>query len=846
MGELWRSEEMQLVQLFIQIDAAHDTVDELGKLGLIQFRDLNSHLNLFQRLRTNEIKRADEMIRKLRSFERHINQFNKEAVAEGLSDQVIMIDENQPEPQLLQHMDELEVKFDDLEKKMKELLDNQEQLNRNYSTYLELRNVINFVETVRQETQVGVTTDEQGQSLLLTEEGKFQVKFGSLSGVILRSQFHLMEKMLFRVTRGNLFMKHAEIPEDVKDPVTGEFTKKNVFIIFYQGDRLKTKIEKSFESFNVNKYTCPETSLERKGLLDQLNSKLESLKEVLDRGWDQRSQTLTHIGQQLYHWLNRVTKEKMIYHTLNKFNYDLGRKCLIAEGWCPISATEGVTLALRRGRERSGALIPSILQPKTTTETPPTFFRTNYITSGFQGIVESYGVARYREINPAVFTIVTFPFEFGIMFGDVGHGIMLLIGALFLIYMERHWEGKKINEMFSMVYGGRYTIFLMAIFSIYIGSLYNELFAIPMNFGSNWVLVASDNFTDGSFKPRDLHWTYVWGVDPIWKGATNELMYYNSLKMKAAVIIGVAQMTLGLFLHLLNSIHFRNTLDILFEFIPRIIFLMSTFGYLCFMIFLKWNMPWLEDPSRGIPDTTNTAPVLLNELIYMFLPAPNDTKQFYSGQFAVQKTLLYLILASVPIMMVPKPLFIYLAHEAEVKGYPSTYAYLFGPKLVPVHSHVESDDDGKGVTLDAPAPAPAAGGHGGHGHGEFDMSEIIVHQSLETIEFVLGCISHTASYLRLWALSLAHSELATVFWDKIWGTCWESFTDPNLFVLGIMSFIGFSLWMGATICVLMFMEVLSAFLHALRLHWVEFQSKFYRGDGHPFSPFSYANAADFS
>ena len=109
---------------------------------------------------------------------------------------------------------------------------------------------------------------------------------------------------------------------------------------------------------------------------------------------------------------------------------------------------------------------------------------------------------------------------------------------------------------------------------------------------------------------------------------------------------------------------------------------------------------------------------------------------------------------------------------------------------------------------------------------------------IETIEFVLGSISNTASYLRLWALSLAHGQLSKVFLNMIFGFTISN--SNNAFVSFLVIIFGFVFFFIVTLGVIMAMDLMECFLHALRLHWVEFQNKFYKGDGVSFKAFRHS------
>ena len=59
-----------------------------------------------------------------------------------------------------------------------------------------------------------------------------------------------------------------------------------------------------------------------------------------------------------------------------------------------------------------------------------------------------------------------------------------------------------------------------------------------------------------------VHDTYPFGVDPVWHGTRSELPFLNSLKMKMSILLGVAQMNLGIVMSFFNAKFFRNGINI--------------------------------------------------------------------------------------------------------------------------------------------------------------------------------------------------------------------------------------------------------------------------------------------
>jgi len=388
-------------------------------------------------------------------------------------------------------------------------------------------------------------------------------------------------------------------------------------VVFQDISGTSDRVQKICDSFMGQRFDIPElgrvpsvvenTEKEVTKSRQLLNTSVYQLKQYLydinnnrDEQGNERASTL-----EIFAWF--VAKEKAIYTALNMMKSR--SSTYIGFLWAPIEKEHVIqeTISffgstdfkqIKRGAGNNHIIVP------------PTYFKVNDVTFVYQEITNTYGVPAYHEANPAVFAMVTFPFLFAVMFGDYGHGSLILLVGTFLVLFAEKLKGTPAEPILQL----RYLFFLMGCFSCYTGLLYNEWFAISADwfgscFDTSTVCLDTDLNCNPSFLPVgctnypaescNMDCVYPFGVDPAWSLSPQLLTYTNNIKMKLSVIIGVIHMSIGICVKGSNSIYFGRMLDLIFEVFTGLIILLGLFGWMDLLIFSKWTYgmnPYSIDP----------------------------------------------------------------------------------------------------------------------------------------------------------------------------------------------------------------------------------------------------------
>jgi len=421
------------------------------------------------------------------------------------------------------------------------------------------------------------------------------IKAGRIMAIVKRESTFFLQRLLFRTVKGNVLINVECLPDPIITP-KGKKYKDVMLIMFKEGVNINERISKACSTSADLYFEVPE---DIKLALEENQTRLRDVNLAKDLTEKFLVNTLTDLVNGTKGNI-RLQTIKFFIEKFKRLNSALNHMALcgsVYEGlcWCSVKDEQKVISQLKLS-SKTNRFVKIPVKPEYPP--PPTAIRENEFLGAFQSIVSGYGIPSYKEINPAYFTIITFPFLFGIMFGDVLHGCILLFIAIYLMWANK--ETLSITNSFLVyLWPYRYVILLLGIFSTYCGFIYNEAGGLPLT-----IFETCFNKKDG------FTCTCPFGFDSIWKTGSNELAFINSYKMKFSVIIACFHLFLGIFLKGIDCIYKKRVTDFFFEFIPELLFTLCVVGYLTFLIIYKWLSSWPEKPP---------APSILTTMIDTFL-----------------------------------------------------------------------------------------------------------------------------------------------------------------------------------------------------------------------------------
>ena len=232
---------------------------------------------------------------------------------------------------------------------------------------------------------------------------------------------------------------------------------------------------------------------------------------------------------------------------------------------------------------------------------PPTIMKNFPFIRAFEPITLNQGPPKYGEIDPTPLIMLTFPFFYGIMFGDLGHGIILSLFGL-LLYIRGNNSMKKWGIMLTVA----------GIIASIVGLSIGEVFG----------------FAIGDIIPSLKH--PLLEIVERHHGTTSFSTDAVSIILQFSIIIGIFHLTIGFGLDIINGLKEKEYVETLTENIPT--FFMYTFGVIFALAFLGAGNNFeglltMQDPIPllGIPvaqATSISLPIIVITILVLILGKP--------------------------------------------------------------------------------------------------------------------------------------------------------------------------------------------------------------------------------
>eukprot|EP00466_Bigelowiella_natans_P004386 jgi/Bigna1/69718/fgenesh1_pg.9_\ len=340
------------------------------------------------------------------------------------------------------------------------------------------------------------------------------------------------------------------------EEMVGEEVEKSIFTIITSGREIPSKLAKIVKLAGGRLFNIPKSSSATLLYIAKLKEEIGRFQDVIKRTRWRLRRLLRRLANPhsnerhlasvddggddgnrnaslVKYWHYRLERERLISQALMKCRQSIA--LLSFSGWVPKSKIASLHSCVDPFTDGDSRVVLHI-------QGEDDFKSGGLMRTGRKGEQVDKSVSEHRgylwnrplsstEVNPGAFTIVTFPFTFGVMYGDMGHGFLLMVGALWLIWSEKRLLKEDLRgqlpELLAYPFHARYALLPMGVFALYCGSIYNDCLSVPLPlFNSSWVQRANATYAVAAgFSPSSFmgaannsssssYIPYPYGVDP--------------------------------------------------------------------------------------------------------------------------------------------------------------------------------------------------------------------------------------------------------------------------------------------------------------------------------------------